>query len=228
MKRLTESLELHLVASKPGGLPRSSLAAVGAVSTLADSTSLASGTGESTHFAVLVDRVYDPVDARVVADLLVVRVDKDDFVVLHSSILVNPVRVKDAKVRVSASGLLFGDGLEVALELKVVDTLVLGLTEDHTTVILSLASSTSDSSTNNNVSLLGLVTKTVGLVGTGGLLASVNVGTLTVFPSTDTKQESEGIRLLVTPELFHVFVGTHLEIYLLFLFELSVTIRALC
>jgi len=181
------------------------------VSSLADSASLASGTGESSHFAVLVDGVDDPVDAGVVADLLVAGIDEDDFVVLHGGVLVDPVRVENTKVGVSASGLLFRNVLQVALEFEVVDTLVLGLTEDHTTVILTLASSTSDSGSHNNISLLGLVTETVGLIGTGGSVAGVDVGALTVLPSADTHQESEGIRLLVTPKLFHVFVGTYLD-----------------
>ena len=91
-KPLTESLELHLVASQPGGLPGSSLDSVSAVSLLlSQSTSLASGAGESTHFAVLVGTVDDPVDARIVADLLVARIDTDNFVVFHCSILVDPV-----------------------------------------------------------------------------------------------------------------------------------------
>jgi len=200
-----------LVASEPGRLPGSSHSSVGTVSSLADSTSLASGTGESSHFAVLVDGVDDPVDAGVVADLLVAGIDEDDFVVLHGGVLVDPVRVENTKVGVSASGLLFRNVLQVALEFEVVDTLVLGLTEDHTTVILTLASSTSDSGSHNNISLLGLVTETVGLIGTGGSVAGVDVGALTVLPSADTHQESEGIRLLVTPKLFHVFVGTHLD-----------------
>ena len=206
-----------LVASEPGSLPGSSDASVGTVSTLAHSTSLASSAGKSTHLAVLVDGVDDPVDARVVADLGVGRVDADDFVVFHGSVLVDPVRVENTKVGVLASGLFFGNTLEVALELEVVDTLVLWLTEDHTTVVLSLASSTSDSGTDNNVSLLGLVTEAVGLVGTGRAVAGNNVVSLTVFPSADTHQESEGIRLLVTPDLFHVLVGTHFEVFLCFL-----------
>ncbi len=214
---LTESLELLLVASEPGSLPGSSLASIGTVSRLADSASLASGRSESPHFAVLVYGVDDPVDAGVIADLGVGGIDADDFVVFHGGVLVDPVRVQDTKVGVPASGLFFGNRLQVALELEVVDTLMLGLTKDHTTVVLSLSSSTTDTGTDDNVSLLGFVTEAVSLVGTGGAVDSDNVVALTVFPSADTQQESEGIRLLVTPKLFHVFVGTHLELYFEFL-----------
>ena len=179
---------------------------------LSQSTSLASGTGESSHFAVLVYGVDDPVDVWIVADLRVAGVDTDHFVVFHGGVLVDPVRVEDAEVGVLASDLFFGNGLEVALEFQVVNTLMLWLTPNHTTVILSLTSSTSDTGADDDVSLLGLVTEAVGLVGTGGAVASADVVSLAVFPRTDTQQESEGIRLLVTPELFHVFVGTHLEL----------------
>jgi hypothetical protein len=86
-------------------------------------------------------------------------------------------------------------------------------------VVLSLASSSSDTGSDNNVSLLGLVAEAVGLVGSGGAVAPVNVVALAVFPGADAEQESEGIRLLVTPELFHVFVGTHLDLILRFLLE---------
>jgi len=101
--------------------------------------------------------------------------------------------------------------LKVTLELDLLDTLVLGLTENHTTVVRALASSTTDSDTDNNVSLLGLVSKTVSLLGTGRAVHTGDLGALTVLPSTDTKEETDSITLLVTPKLFHVFVATHLD-----------------
>jgi hypothetical protein len=169
------------------------------VSLLSESTSLASSAGKSTHFAVLVDGVDDPVNTGVVADLLVVGVDADDFVVFHGRVLVDPVRVENTEIWVSASGLFFGYGLKIALELKVVDTLMLGLTENHTTMVLTLTSSTTDSNTDNNVSLLGLVTETVSLFGTGGTSTTDHLGALTVLPCTNAEEETECITLLVTP-----------------------------
>jgi hypothetical protein len=79
-------------------------------------------------------------------------------------------------------------------------------------VALTLTSTTTDSGTHDNVSLLGLVTKTMGLIGTRRAVARKDVGALAVFPSADTHQESEGITLLVTPKLFHILVGSHGEI----------------
>ena len=94
------------------------------MSTLAETTSLASSGSEPTHFAVLVYGVDDPVDAGVVADLGVAGVDEDDFVVFHGGVLVDPVGVEHTEVGVTAADLFFGDGAQVTFELELVDTLV--------------------------------------------------------------------------------------------------------
>lgn len=73
------------------------------------------------------DGVDDPVDAGVAADGLVLGVDKDDLVVLVGRILVDPVGVEDAEVGAAAADTLLGGGLEGALVLQLVDTLVGGL-----------------------------------------------------------------------------------------------------
>jgi hypothetical protein len=206
---LTITLELHDVIAQPGSTVRSSLDSIGTVSRLAKSSGFASSRGKSTAFAVLVYRVANPVDARIIADLGVGRINKNNFIVLHSSILVNPVRVEYTKIGELASNLLFSNGLKVTFKFKMVDTLVLWLSEYHTTVNLTLASSTTYSDTNNYISLLSLVSKTVSLIGTAGLGAAYHLGALTVFPCADTEKETEGITLLVTPKLFHILVGSH-------------------
>ena len=81
-----------------------------------------------THLAVLVHGLDDPVDAGVLADGLVLRVDEDDFKVLVGAVLVDPVGVENAQVGAAAADALFGDGAERALELELVDTLVGGFT----------------------------------------------------------------------------------------------------
>lgn len=181
------------------------------MSTLAETSGLASCRGESTALTVLVYRVTDPVDTRIVTDLGVGRIDKDDLIVLHGSILVNPVGVKNAEVGELASDLFLSNRLEISLELKMVNTLMLGLTENHTTMVLTLASSTTDSDAYNYISLLGLVTKTMSLLGTSGLVATYHLGALTVLPCANTKKETECITLLVTPKLFHILVSSHID-----------------
>jgi hypothetical protein len=206
---LTETGKTHGVATQPGSTVRSSLGTIGAVSAFAKSSGLASCRSKSTAFAVLVHRVTDPVDASIVTDLGVGRINKDYFVVLHGSILVNPVRVEYTEVGELTSDLLLSNRLKISLEFKVVDTLVLRFSKYHTTVILTLTTSTTDSNAYYNISLLSLVTKTVSLLGTGRFVATDHLRALTVLPRTDTKEETECITLLVTPKLFHILVSSH-------------------
>lgn len=76
---------------------------------------------------MLVDRLDDPVDARIAADGLVLGVDEDDLVVLVGRILVDPVRVENAQVGAAAADTLLSSRLERTLVLELVDTLVGGL-----------------------------------------------------------------------------------------------------
>jgi hypothetical protein len=78
-------------------------------------------------------------------------------------------------------------------------------------MILTLPTSTSDTRTNHDITLLRLVTETVSLVGTRGAVAGANVGALTVLPSTEPHQEAKRVRLLVAVKLFHILVATHDE-----------------
>ena len=72
------------------------------------------------------DRVDDPVDARITTDGLVLGVHEDDLVVLVGGILVDPVRVQDSQVGAATADSFFGGGLERALILELVHTLVGG------------------------------------------------------------------------------------------------------
>ena len=95
--------------------------------TLVETTRLLAGGGETTSLAVLVDGVDDPVDAGILADGLVLGVNEDDLEVLVGRVLVDPVGVKDAQVSASAADTLLGGGLQGALVLQLVNTLVGGL-----------------------------------------------------------------------------------------------------
>lgn len=92
-----------------------------------DTTGLLAGGGKTTSLTVLVHRVDDPVDAGITADGLVLGVDEDDLVVLVGAVLVDPVGVEDAEVGAAAADTLLSSGLEGALVLELVDTLVGGL-----------------------------------------------------------------------------------------------------
>ena len=60
-------------------------------------------------------RFDDPVDARVAANGLVLRVDEDDLEVFVGRVLVDPVRVQHPQIGTAASHTFFGSGLERAL-----------------------------------------------------------------------------------------------------------------
>lgn len=109
------------------GLPAAGLG-LGVAVALVETTGLLAGGGEAAGLAVLVDGVDDPVDAGVDADGLVLGVDEDDLVVLVGGVLVDPVGVQDAQVGATAADTLLSGGLERALVLELVDTLVGGLT----------------------------------------------------------------------------------------------------
>jgi hypothetical protein len=161
--------------------------------TLVDTTGLLAGGGKTASLTVLVHRVDDPVDAGVTADGLVLRVDEDDLVVLVGGVLVDPVGVQDAQVGATATDTLLSGGLEGALVLELVDTLVGGLacakgsalvnfllllmdllTVSGTLGGRALATTTADTGAVDNVSLLGLVTQTASLVGTAGAGGAVD------------------------------------------------------
>ena len=92
--------------------------------TLAQSTRLLSGGGETTGFTVLVNWVDDPVDTGITTDGLVLRVNEDDLEVLVGRVLVDPVGVQDAQVGASATNTLLSGRLEGSLVFELVDTLV--------------------------------------------------------------------------------------------------------
>ena len=108
------------------GLSATTAGLVVAVALVETARLLASG-GKAAGLAVLVDGVDDPVDARVAANRLVLRVDQDNLVVLVGRVLVDPVRVQDTEVGAAATNTLLSGSLERALVLELVDTLVGGL-----------------------------------------------------------------------------------------------------
>ena len=182
--RLTVSAHGLGVSSLPGSSVGTTDGVVGAVTLDSEATVLLAGRGEASSFAVLVHRVHDPVDASIVSDGNVGRIHQDNLEVLVSSILVDPVRVEHSHVHgVSASALL-SDGAKVASILELVNTLVLGLTEHNTLGVRPLAATSADSNAKDGVTLLGLVTELVSLVGSGGASNLLHLLALAVLPSS--------------------------------------------
>ena len=79
---------------------------------------------QTAHLTMLVHWVDDPVDAWVAADGLVLWVDEDDFVVLVGAVLVDPVAIENAEIGATATNTLLSGGLQRALVLELVHTLV--------------------------------------------------------------------------------------------------------
>jgi len=59
--------------------------------TLAQTSRLLAGGGETTRLPMLVHRLDDPVDARVATNSFVLRIDQYHFIVLVCRILIDPV-----------------------------------------------------------------------------------------------------------------------------------------
>ena len=88
---LTVTLETLVVPVEPSGFLGTSLDIIGTVTTLAQTTTLASSASKTSTFSVLVHRVHNPVNTRIVTDLRVRGIYKNNFVILHGSIFVYPV-----------------------------------------------------------------------------------------------------------------------------------------
>ena len=72
--------------------------------TLVEAPALLSSRSKSPALSVLVDRLDDPVNLRITADSLVLRVDEDDLKVLVGGVLVDPVGVcRPVPIRTSDS-----------------------------------------------------------------------------------------------------------------------------
>jgi len=167
----------------------------------------ASGRGEPTKLAVLVNGLADPVRTRVVADCGVGRIDKDDLIEFEGRVLSNPIRVQDTETREAAAGTLLGNSAEGAGVLNADEVLVLGLAANK--MGLTTATTTANTDAIDDVTLLRLVAKTAGLIRASGVRAASDHGELTELPAANTEKEAHHIGLLLAPELLKVKVGTH-------------------
>lgn len=180
---LTVSEHALGVATLPSSTMRATHGIVGTMSLHSQSTMLLAGGSQAAALAMLVHGIDDPVDARIIADRYVVRVNENHLEVLVGGILVDPVRVQDAQVGADAASTLLSHAAQVAHKLQLVDTLILGLSVDDTLVVGSLAATPADSNTVHNVALLGLVSELVSLIGTSGAVNLLHLLGLAVLPS---------------------------------------------
>lgn len=176
---------------------------------LANTTGLATSSSKTAVFTVLHGGSADPVVARIATDGLVRGVDKDDFVVFVSGVLVDPVGVQDAQVGAATTNALFSNATQAADGLKLVNTVSSGLTHDLTLADLLLATTTTDTDAEDDNTLLSLVAQATSLIGTAGAAGAVDDVQLAVFPRADTHDEAHNVSLLLLVQFFNVFVGSH-------------------
>jgi hypothetical protein len=205
-RHLTVTTEREGVATLPGSTTARTLGVVETV-TLTMTTRLLTDSSKTARFTVLVDRVGDPVDTGIATDSLVRRIDKDDFKVLVSSVLVDPVRVQHTEVSTLTANTFFSSGTERTLVLQLRNTLIDRLTESSTLRNRSLTATTTHTDTVDDKTLLGLVTQTTSLVRTRRARSTVNDIQLSEFPTSNTEQETGNIRLLLSGKFFEILVG---------------------
>jgi len=196
------------VLSEPSGAARASLGGGISVALAQSARRLASG-GLATKLAMLLLRFADPLDARISADGRVGGIDHDDFIVFVGGILTDPVGVQDAERTDLATDAFLGDGLERALELHLVDTVVSGLAISAALGNGLLAGTTADTNAVDDKSLLGAVAQSACLLNTSRLRGAVHARQLTVLPRADAEQKSHHVGLLLPPQFVDIFISAH-------------------
>ena len=172
---------------------------MGSVTLLSETSVLLTGGGKTSKLSLVVLLVTDPVDSWILLDGGVVWINADDLEEFVGGILSDPVRVEDSHVGALSTNLLLGNGSVGSSFLQLSDTLMDWLTIDDTLVDGSLSSSSSDSDSVDDVSLLGFETESSGLVESGRLLDLVDNWKLSVLPASNSHDESDDIRLLLSP-----------------------------
>ncbi len=154
------------------------------VTSLVDtSVSLTSRSDTSVLSVLLVVR-SDPVDSGVSSNGLMVRVNENDFVEFEGSVLSNPVRVEDSQVAALSSDSLFGHSSVRSGWFQLIDTLIDGFTVNDSLGNGLLSTTSSDSNSIDDISLLGFITELSCLVDSAGSVTFVDDGELSVFPGS--------------------------------------------
>merc|ERR550514_1088776 len=200
-RRSAEAAEADELVLLPRSAPRRARLRGEVRSTLLEAAALAPRGGDATHLAVLVRRVADPVDARVVPDGLVGLVDHDHLEPAVARILTAPVAVEHAEAADLAAHTLLSDGAEVAGRLHLVHTRVARLPVHDALGDHLLAAPAADPRPEDHVPLLRLVPEHPRLLRAGRARAAADGRHLPVLPRPQTQQETHHIRLLLLPQL---------------------------
>ena len=125
---------------------------------------------------MLLDGVHDPVDLGVASNGRMCNIHHDHLEVLIGGVLAHPIRVEDSESPESTTHSLLSDGLKIPLRLLLLDrTRALGLTIGTSLSDGALPATTPHGNPVDDEALLGLVSKTAGLVRSGGPGSTVDL-----------------------------------------------------
>ena len=182
---------------------------VGSVTLLSETSIFLTGGSKTSEFSFVVFFRDDPVDSWVLLDGVVIWVNADDLEEFVGGVLTNPVGVKNSHVGALSTNLLFSNRSVGSGFLELSNTSMDWLTIDDTLMDGSLSSTSSDSNSVDDVSLLLLESEGSGLIQSWWSLDLVDNWKLSVLPASDSEDESNDIRLLLSPELLKIFVCSH-------------------
>ena len=166
---------------------------MGSMSFLLKTSVLLAGGSQASDFSSIMFLGHDPVDSWVTSDGVVSWVNTDNLKEFLGGILTHPVGVKNSQVGAVSSDLLLSNISVRSSLLELSDTLMDWLSVDATLVHCSLSSTSSDSASVDDVSLLLLESKSSGLVQSAGSSDLVDDSELSVLPASDSHDETHDI-----------------------------------
>merc|ERR1719378_38483 len=165
--------------------------------TLAHTTVLTSSSSLTSQLTVFHDSLADPVDPWISSDRFVHWINHDHFVIQISGILTDPVRVQHSESTSQSSCSLLSFRSSSTLELDLVDTFTFWLTISCTLGDGLLTSTTSQSNSVDDVTLLGSVSQSSCFVRACGSRSTMDGSEMAELPASDSEQESEQITLFL-------------------------------
>merc|ERR1719313_213245 len=182
---------------------------VSSVTLHSQSSVLLTSGGETSELSFVVFFLTNPVDSWVSLDSFVSWVNANDLEEFVSGVLTNQVRVENSQVGALSTDLLLSNRSVRSGFLELSDTSVDWLTVNDSLVDSSLSSTSSDSNSVDDVSLLLFESEGSSLVQSGRSLDLVDDWELSVLPAYHSENESDDVRLLLSPKLLKIFVCTH-------------------
>merc|ERR1719495_2938046 len=161
---------------------------------------------------MFLDSSTHPVDLRIPGDGVVVDVNHDDLEILVCRVLTHPVRVQNTETLKATANTFLGKILQVPLRLLLIDrSRSLGFTIRTSLGNRPLPSTSPHGNPIDNISLLGLVSQSAGLVRARGTGSTVDLGELPVLPATNPQQVTHDVTLLLPVQLRHILVSPHCD-----------------